>query len=300
MLGSRWILAGTVAGAFAMPLLVPPGQAVSAAGVPTCFGRPATIVGTNGSDVLIGTNGADVIVGRGGRDQIRGRSGDDRICAGPNGAVDAHPDPLYESWVGESTFGGRGHDLIDAGRGFDSVSGGPGNDHIWGGRSPALFNEGMEEGEHYFSDLFHQRLRGDQGNDVVHGGPGPDSIRGDGGRDELFTGGYTGYNGDSDHGEFASGGAGDDVLVGGSGDDALTGGDGDDRLLGRGGRDALHGLSGRDELHGGSSTDRSYGDDGHDAIYGGRGRWDRNYGGPGTDLCRSPSPPDSSAKDCER
>jgi Ca2+-binding RTX toxin-like protein len=53
---------------------------------PTCFGQPATIVGTSAGDMLQGTDGPDVIVGRGGQDTIYGLGGDDLICG--NGAVD--------------------------------------------------------------------------------------------------------------------------------------------------------------------------------------------------------------------
>ena len=38
--------------------------------VPTCFGMPATIVGTEGDDELVGTPGPDVIVGLDGNDDI--------------------------------------------------------------------------------------------------------------------------------------------------------------------------------------------------------------------------------------
>ena len=44
--------------------------------VPTCAGLPATIVGTDGSDILFGTSGADVIVALGGNDIIFARGGD--------------------------------------------------------------------------------------------------------------------------------------------------------------------------------------------------------------------------------
>jgi Ca2+-binding RTX toxin-like protein len=52
------------------------------AGVVTCAGRPATIVGTAAGDVLVGTAGSDVIAAQGGDDLVRGRGGDDRICGG--------------------------------------------------------------------------------------------------------------------------------------------------------------------------------------------------------------------------
>lgn len=62
--------------------------------VPTCFGQPATIVGTSADDTLVGTEGADVIVGGEGADSIEGRGGDDLLCG--NGAVDG-------LWAGTET-----------------------------------------------------------------------------------------------------------------------------------------------------------------------------------------------------
>jgi len=51
--------------------------------VPTCNGLPATILGTERSDIIRGTDGPDVIVGLGGYDRINGMGGDDIICGGP-------------------------------------------------------------------------------------------------------------------------------------------------------------------------------------------------------------------------
>ena len=45
----------------------------------TCFGQAATIVGTEGDDVLRGTDGADVISGLGGTDIIDGLRGADLL-----------------------------------------------------------------------------------------------------------------------------------------------------------------------------------------------------------------------------
>jgi hypothetical protein len=58
-----------------------PSAAVDAA-PPMCDGKPATIVGTTGDDVLRGTDGDDVIVGRGGSDRLVGRGGNDALCGG--------------------------------------------------------------------------------------------------------------------------------------------------------------------------------------------------------------------------
>src|SRR5207249_11458563 len=46
---------------------------------PMCFGKPATILGTEGDDNLTGTAGADVIIGLGGNDTINGAGGGDLI-----------------------------------------------------------------------------------------------------------------------------------------------------------------------------------------------------------------------------
>lgn len=47
---------------------------------PTCSGRAATIIGTDGADEIEGTQGSDVIVGLGDDDYIH--DGDDVICGG--------------------------------------------------------------------------------------------------------------------------------------------------------------------------------------------------------------------------
>ena len=102
-------------GAGSRTYLLRPGQAnapavTPAQGNPSCKGRPATIVGTSGSDrgtnALRGTSGVDVIAGLGGRDRIAGRGGADIIC------------------------GNRGRDSLRGGRGKDACYGGPGRDSI--------------------------------------------------------------------------------------------------------------------------------------------------------------------------
>ena len=60
-------------------VMVIPSTAADAA-LPMCDGKPATIVGTMGDDVLRGTDGDDVIVGRGGDDRLVGRGGSDTLC----------------------------------------------------------------------------------------------------------------------------------------------------------------------------------------------------------------------------
>jgi hypothetical protein len=120
----------------------------------TCFGVPATIIGTTGKDTLVGTPGDDVIVGLGGNDAIDGKGGDDRLCGGE----------------GDDTIrGGLGDDRIDGGLGNDSINGGPGNDTIFGGTG-------------------NDTIAGAAGGDQIDGGPDRDSINGGPGTDVCVNG----------------------------------------------------------------------------------------------------------------
>jgi Ca2+-binding RTX toxin-like protein len=97
---------------------------VSSAEVPTCFGQPATIVGTEGVDILNGTEGADVIVGLGEADTIQGFGGDDLICGNAG-----------DDWL----VGGEGNDQVKGEEGDDSFPehwepSDDGNDRLWGDR----------------------------------------------------------------------------------------------------------------------------------------------------------------------
>jgi Ca2+-binding RTX toxin-like protein len=73
---------------------------------PACFGRPATIVGTNGSDVIYGTGFPDVIASLAGNDKVHARAGGDFVCGGDGSDV---------------IFDGYGSDTIDGGTGVDTV-----------------------------------------------------------------------------------------------------------------------------------------------------------------------------------
>ena len=101
----------------------------SAAGAqtPTCRGEPATIVGTEGRDVLVGTSGPDVIVALGGSDVIRALGGDDIVCGGP-GRDRIVGGPGDDILLGES-----GRDRILGNRGDDEIRGGGGNDRLLDG-----------------------------------------------------------------------------------------------------------------------------------------------------------------------
>ncbi len=115
----------------------------------TCAGHRATIVGTNGDDVLYGTPGNDVIVAGDGSDVVYGGGGNDIICGGTGN---------------DNLYGEAGNDSIWAGTGNDNVRGGTGDDMLDGmnGRDRLLGNEG--------SDL----LIGGGKRDVIMGNSGSD------------------------------------------------------------------------------------------------------------------------------
>ena len=121
---------------------------------PICNGKPATLVGTAGVDVLTGTPGDDVIVAGDGRDWIAAGGGNDTICTGAardvirggagNDTVSAGPgrdillgavgkDTLSGSTGGDILVGGTGDDTLLGARGDDTLLGARGNDRLSGG-----------------------------------------------------------------------------------------------------------------------------------------------------------------------
>lgn len=187
----------------------------------TCFGEPATIIGTEGDDTLVGTSGNDVIVGLGGNDIIIGKGGNDLICGGDGN---------------DTLKGRRGQDMLDGGLGDDILKGGLSQDILIGG----LGNDALEGG------AGQDTLDGGQGNDTLRGNVGADSLNGGPGNDKL----NGGYGNDT-----LEGGQGDDTLVGKVGKDTLNGGEGNDVLKGNFGNDTLDGGNGIDTLDGGAGSD---------------------------------------------
>lgn len=183
-------------------------SAASATAVPNlervmCQGRPGTIVGTDGDDVLTGTSGPDVIVGGRGNDVIRGDDGNDVICGGPG------RDVLFGNAGDDLIDGADDDDLIGGNRGDDVLRGGPGDDSIYGS-SGADQLQGGEDDDRLFGGGGNDQADGGNGNDLVAGNLGDDLLFGRAGADEL------------------RGRDGDDTLDGGPGDDTLDGGPGDD------------------------------------------------------------------------
>lgn len=132
----------------------------------TCAGRRATIVGTEGNDVLLGTSGDDVIAALGGRDNVISVGGDDLICAG------AGDDRV---WVGQGTvFLEDGADTVEVQNNSSAPTrllGGPGDDSLYGADG---------------NDI----VLGGDGNDLIRGGLRGQNLLGGGPGDDVMSGGY--------------------------------------------------------------------------------------------------------------
>ena len=231
----------------AVPLIVGfvmliPSSAAKAA-PPLCDGKPATIVGTEGDDVLRGTNGDDVIVGRGGDDRLMGGGGNDTLC------------------------GQRGNDALVGGSGDDVLVGGPGSDWVSYGRAP--FHQDRPNGvvvrlaagtatgwgidqltsiENIIGSRWRDHLVGNRFSNVIKGGDGWDKIKGRRGNDHLLGGPDT---------DALWGDAGNDLLDGHEGGESLYGGWGNDILRGGPGHDFLIPGGGDDIVDGGGDTDHA-------------------------------------------
>jgi Ca2+-binding RTX toxin-like protein len=225
--------------------------AVAAAGaetgaVPMCDGHRATIVGTDGNDLIHGTDKADVIWGGPGNDTIYGGLGNDIICGGPGNDL---------------IHGGRGNDWLEGGGGTDRVFGDLGDDHVGGGPGD------------------HDEVSGGLGIDTVNGGAGnEDLVRGDYGYDRM-----DGGPGQGDIASFSTAVAGlkgSGVWVSLPAHKAL--GDGHDRLFRF---ESIEGSAFHDTLIGDAQSNVIMGGPGNDTIKGGGGR-DTLNGGQGDDHCQ--------------
>ena len=127
---------------------------------PTCFGRPATIFGTNGIDALIGTAGADVIALLGGNDSARSGAGSDFVCGGLGN---------------DRVRGGSGNDRLLGEAGADRLTGDSGNDRLGGGSS----------GDRLSGGAGNDRLTGNSGNDRITTGKGRNVVSAGAGNDVV-------------------------------------------------------------------------------------------------------------------
>ena len=129
-----------------------------------CFGVKATIVGTDGDDVIRGGPGPDVIVGLDGDDEVYGLGGGDSLCAGGGD---------------DRVDGGPGVDYVASGDGSDQASGGGGSDFVAEDHSlSTLAGTGTDSSADSFS--------GGGGDDVIADDPGEDALDGGPGSDTFF------------------------------------------------------------------------------------------------------------------
>ena len=163
------------------------------AAVPLCFGKPATIVGTAGPDVLRSADDvSDVIWGAGGNDSISG---------GDFYGVQTHPDLLCGGPGDDHVYGSPGNDKLSGGYGADFVRGQRGSDRLHGNDG----NDRLSEESIADSDAGDDVLKGGAGNDQLSSGWGKDQLFGEGGDDQVI-------DAECDGPTVVNGGAGNDYL----------------------------------------------------------------------------------------
>jgi Ca2+-binding RTX toxin-like protein len=269
--------------------LVPAASAEGAAG-PTCFGKPASIVGHG---ALEGTTHADVIVGGAGVDRIKAGGGNDLICT--RGGADlieggVGSDRIDAGSGGDEVVGENGSDTVLAGGGSDTVIGKRGNDRLFGGPGARDFlDSGLGDDTLDGGPGGLDQVIGGVGNDRLNGGDGDgDLLRPDFGRDTV-----AGGAGAHDTASFAVSGQ-NSVIFGAGGVvvDLAAGkaeGDGEDTLAGI---EDVIGTPFGDTISGDAGPNELYGAGGIDDLIG-AGPADVAHGGIGLDRCRGVDAQDS-------
>lgn len=303
MRAPRFISIGLLATLFSGVLIL--GSSTTAtAGVPTCFGSPATPghLGTPGDDEIDGTSGNDVLIGLGGKDVIDGKGGSDIICGGedansPDGADTIHGGAGFETIVGgggndklfgdadrDNMFGSAGNDLINGGGNAPGV----GDDaNFWFASNPIVANlaNGTATGEGNDELVGIEGLGGSGQNDKLTGNneqnsmdggiypSGNDVLNGAGGNDTLSLNfeGFVGYTGsifvNLEAGTSNAPGS-EDTL---KGLEYVVGSSYNDYITGTDGVNALFGADGNDTIFGRGGDDAIVGFQGDDLLFGGVG-----------------------------
>ena len=181
-----WRLRLTVAALTISATMTP--AALDAQAAPLCGGLAATIVGTDGDDVIEGTSGNDVIFAAQGNDTIFALGGDDIVCAG------------------------KGNDVVVGGQGFDILFGAQGDDVLFAADGSSAVERADTRGARIFGGAGNDLLIGSNRWDRMQGGVGIDHFEGYEGRDWIRGGSQTDY---------IDGGGGIDDMNGGNGDDHI-------------------------------------------------------------------------------
>ncbi len=244
----------------------------------------ATLLGTEGDDVLDGAAGNDTVLADLGNDLVFGGSGNDRL-EGDKGRDTLYGgtgnDTLLGGGFDDLLFGEDGNDRIRGDYGDDTIYGGAGDDNLKGGQNhDVIFGE--DGRDWILGEGGNDTISGGVGNDTIKGGNGNDYISGDGGGD-IILGGDGDDTIDAGNGnDKVYGAEGNDVVYGGNGDDRILGKEGDDQLFGDGHNDTLIGGTGSDTLDGGDGDDQLDGEEDNDILIGGLGN-DLLVGGAGAD-----------------
>ena len=256
--------------------------------------------GSGFNDTLTGDSGNNVLLGGAGNDMLDGGAGIDTASyagaasevtvnlalATAQNTVGAGTDTLsnFESLLGSGfadTLTGDGNaNVIEGGGGNDTLNGGAGIDtaSYVGAASAVTVNLGLATAqntvgagsdtlsnfENLLGSAFNDTLTGNSGNNVIEGGAGDDTVNGGSGTDtaSYASAGAAVTVNLGLGGQWASGGAGNDVLsnfenvLGSAFADTLTGNTNANVLNGGAGNDLLFGDAGGDTLTGGAGADR--------------------------------------------
>ncbi len=267
---TRRVAAAALVAVAAMLVTAPSADAAT-----KCFGKRATIEGTNDRDRIRGTKKDDVIAGLGRSDRLAGRAGNDLMCGAAGHdrvAGGAGDDSLSGSGGFNLLIGGDGNVEMRGGRRDDGMFGGPGNDLMSaGGGDDSLFGaagDDLYDGEEGAFDT--AIFEGAPMGVTVDLDVATPQVTGDGTDTVLAVEGLVGTEfADTLRGHDAASGTGDG-LFGLAGDDTLQGRDGNDFLGGEDGDDSLDAGPGDDVLDGGPSLtgppDGDFGDGGTHLI----------------------------------
>jgi Ca2+-binding RTX toxin-like protein len=270
----------------------------ASAAAPKCFGKKATIVGTNKADVLKGTGKADVIVALGGNDKVKALGGNDRICGGSGN------DKLYAGPGFDLIWGDVGNDQLFSQGGSDSLEGNAGNDSLNGSGPGFVWANYDEAPNGVIADLSTGQATGEGTDKLIHiegliGSSYDDTLTGDDQANTLLgqegDDAIDGGGGLQDEAAFwwAKGPVTADLTAGtatGEGTDTLTGiewvgaGPFNDTITGDANPNYMWGMAGNDTIFGLDGDDSIWGSEGNDTIDAGLGT-DFIEGGFGTDSC---------------
>ena len=260
----------------------------------------ATIIGTNGNNILNGTASTDTIIGLAGNDQLLANGGNDRLNGGVgndvlNGGLGIDTADYSNLLIGGTTYigatagvtvnlnltgaqntKGAGSDTLLS---IENLIGTNFNDALAGNGVTNVLS-GLAGNDIVAGAAGNDQLVGGDGNDLLNGGVGNDLLNGGSGVDTADYGTFI-IGGQAVPGATAgvtvnlnltgaqnTGGAGTDTLVS---IENLTGSNFNDTLTGSSANNVLTGRTGNDTLLGGLGNDTLQGDSGNDTLNGGAG-----------------------------